>query len=492
MMIALINYLIESSLILIFGYLFYLLILANKSSYQTRRMTLLFIAMISGVIPLIELNAINMTSWGIGQSAELMILLPTLTINPVIQPEDASFYFHWMNIILWCYLLGVAVMSLRLLSKFFLLALIFKSGKSKNGKDGIKIIYTEKNIGIFSFFNWLIINANAQINDHEMQHIISHEKAHIRQGHSYDIILMELLMVLLWFNPCVWLLKKSIVENHEFIADLIAIRSCNKSEYGRILGKIALSSVDHKLNMGSYFSKVLTLRRIQKIKEKAPPIIYSNLLAFTAMFTVLIVVFGCNNDLIDEVKDASEMTNIPNSVKAKLSEFQNQYPGIDFFYQEVPFDFETGKSPVTWNKNLVRFNHPLKNQNVLGLIMVREEHFLKLAEMSKTDNGDYTLVEQQPVPQQGLGTFYEYISSQLVYPAEARVKGIEGRVFIEFVVDRDGQLTNVKCIKGIGHGCDQSAVDIIQSSTAWTPGRINGEKVKVKMILPITFKLSET
>lgn len=101
----------------------------------------------------------------------------------------------------------------------------------------------------------------------------------------------------------------------------------------------------------------------------------------------------------------------------------------------------------------------------------------------------FTIVEDQPSPKGGMAAFYEYVGKKLKYPAQARRMGIEGKVFVEFIVDKDGTITNVKAIKGIGAGCDEEATRVIQNAPKWNPGKQRGRPVKVRMILPITFKL---
>ncbi len=101
----------------------------------------------------------------------------------------------------------------------------------------------------------------------------------------------------------------------------------------------------------------------------------------------------------------------------------------------------------------------------------------------------FTIVEDQPTPDGGMQAFYEYISKHLKYPAQARRMGIEGKVYVQFVVDKDGTLTDVKSIKGIGAGCDEAAVDVIKDAPKWNPGKQRGRPVKVRMVLPVVFKL---
>lgn len=101
----------------------------------------------------------------------------------------------------------------------------------------------------------------------------------------------------------------------------------------------------------------------------------------------------------------------------------------------------------------------------------------------------FTIVEQKPEPNGGFNVFYEFVSKNMKYPPMASRSGIEGRVYIEFVVDKDGSLTDLKVIKGIGGGCDEEALRILGKAPKWNPGKQRGRPVKVRMVLPILFRL---
>lgn len=101
----------------------------------------------------------------------------------------------------------------------------------------------------------------------------------------------------------------------------------------------------------------------------------------------------------------------------------------------------------------------------------------------------FTIVEDQPEFPGGTAAFYQYVQKNLKYPNQARRMGIEGKVFVQFVVDKDGNITDVQSVKGIGAGCDEEAERVIKASPKWKPGKQRGNPVKVRMILPITFKL---
>jgi protein TonB len=101
----------------------------------------------------------------------------------------------------------------------------------------------------------------------------------------------------------------------------------------------------------------------------------------------------------------------------------------------------------------------------------------------------FLVVEETATPTGGMPAFYEYVGKKLKYPAQARRMGIEGKVFVEFVIERDGTITDVKAIKGIGAGCDEEAVRVLQSAPKWKPGKQRGKPVRQRMVLPIAFKL---
>jgi periplasmic protein TonB len=101
----------------------------------------------------------------------------------------------------------------------------------------------------------------------------------------------------------------------------------------------------------------------------------------------------------------------------------------------------------------------------------------------------FMVVEEPAAPVGGLQAFNQYVAKTLKYPAQARRMNIEGKVFVEFVINRDGSIVDVKVMKGIGAGCDEEAVRVIQNAPAWKPGKQRGKPVRQRMVLPITFRL---
>lgn len=99
----------------------------------------------------------------------------------------------------------------------------------------------------------------------------------------------------------------------------------------------------------------------------------------------------------------------------------------------------------------------------------------------------FVIVEQEPLPEGGIDAFYEYVGKNLKYPATAMRLGISGIVFVQFVIEKDGSLTQVEVVKGIGAGCDEETIRVIESAPDWNPGKQRGVAVRVKKIMPIRF-----
>jgi periplasmic protein TonB len=105
------------------------------------------------------------------------------------------------------------------------------------------------------------------------------------------------------------------------------------------------------------------------------------------------------------------------------------------------------------------------------------------------DDEPHLIVEDQPKFGKGMEDFYKYVSKNIEYPKQARRIGVEGKVFVQFVVDKDGSLSDIKVLKGIGAGCDEEAVRVLKESPKWNPGKQRGRPVRVRMSLPIFFKI---
>lgn len=107
----------------------------------------------------------------------------------------------------------------------------------------------------------------------------------------------------------------------------------------------------------------------------------------------------------------------------------------------------------------------------------------------KVEEEVFVVVEEQAEFPGGLDSMYAYIVKNLKYPEAAKEKGIEGRVFVQFVIEKDGSISNVKILRGIGGGCEEAAVEMIKNMPKWKPGKQRGKPVRFQFVLPINFEL---
>jgi len=118
-----------------------------------------------------------------------------------------------------------------------------------------------------------------------------------------------------------------------------------------------------------------------------------------------------------------------------------------------------------------------------------EQIEIKVEEPKEDVDEIFTIVEETATPKGGMAAFYKFVGSKLKYPPQANRMGVEGKVYVEFVINRDGSIVDARVVRGIGAGCDEEAVRVVASSPAWNPGKQRGKAVRQKYTLPIIFKL---
>jgi periplasmic protein TonB len=112
-----------------------------------------------------------------------------------------------------------------------------------------------------------------------------------------------------------------------------------------------------------------------------------------------------------------------------------------------------------------------------------------VAEAEEEVDEIFTIVEESAMPTGGMPAFYKYLVDNMRYPAQARRLGVEGKVTLSFVVDKNGKISEVTVLRGIGSGCDEEAVRVMQNAPVWKPGKQRGRAVKQRCIMPISFKM---
>ena len=427
------------------------------------------------------------------------------------------------------YLIGVGVMTLLFLFKLGkLVALIIRSPKRK--MSGCTAVFTGRDQGSFSFFRYAFFP-----NENVDPDIMRHELSHISHHHSWDILFAEVMMILQWFNPFIYLYKKELQSLHEYQADRdVVATGVDKKNYMMLILQ-QCTAVDFS-GMSNNFSLILTKKRIKMItrNEKAKGL-WWRLLATLPVLAILMIAntkVTAQEQKADAIKkdvltiqmgdfelfnDDGTQMQLKDTVvyyedgtytKFESSEAVDPFtgelrktftvknftaegtpnPNINFTIREVEKHGDTmmySMDPFTISGDIV---NQLKNK-----IMTDEDIDVEVTEVGCVDNDTvYNIVEQMPEFPGGAEAMMKSIAGNIKYPEAAIDKNIEGRVFVSFVIEKDGSVSNVKVLRGIGGGCDEEAARVISSMPKWKPGKQKGEFVRVSYQIPIMFKLGKT
>ncbi len=426
-------------------------------------------------------------------------VLPEVTVTTDATPSRFSVW----QVIGGIYLIGVVVMTLLFLIKLGrLVALIIRSPKRK--MDGFTAVFTGKEQGSFSFFRYAFFPSENVDPD-----IMRHEMSHIGHHHSWDILFAEVMMIVQWFNPFIYLYKKELQSLHEYQADRdVVATGVDKKNYMMLILQ-QCTAVDFS-GMSNNFSLILTKKRIKMItrNEKAKGL-WWRLLATLPVLAILLI---ANTKVTAQEKQVNPNPPVDtDTYQIVMYEYDDEdripvndtvMMNEDGSYTEIKrepeVDPETGKmrtkvSFATYDKdgNPAPGGFHIKSEPGEGDGVVYhitpQQGFRFLAE---PDNDSiYQIVEQMPKFPGGESALMEYVSKNVVYPEEAKEKEIQGRVFIGFVVEKDGSIGEVKVLRGIGGGCDEEAVRVIKGMPKWKPGMQKGKPVRVSYQIPIYFKL---
>ena len=438
-------YILKSSLCLAAFYLFYRLLLSRETLHRFNRMALLGVLLLSAVVPLIEVSTEQPTGVGQGMLTleEWLVLseaMPEVSSTPV---EEARAV--WPLVLLAVYGVGVLFFLGRNLLSLIRLGQLLRGTRREDihryvaDAPRILLFVHERGIAPFSWMRYIVI-ARKDLEE-DGRPILLHELAHIRCGHSWDLLLADLCCFVQWFNPAAWLLKQELQAVHEYEADEAVLRAgVNAREYQLLLIKKAvgtrLYSMANSLNHSKLKKRITMMQR-----RKSNPWARAKLLYVLPLAAVAVAAFarpevsGVSNEL-----SAAKVTDLAAIVKEKTVE-------------SVPQD--TVKADGLQGKN----------------------------------STVYDMVEQAPEFPGGPQAMMQFIKDNLQYPQIAKGNGIQGRVILQFVVDETGQVTDPKVIRSIDPSLDTEAIRLVLSMPRWMPGMQDGKAVAVRYTIPVIFKL---
>ncbi|MEM8564874.1 MAG: TonB family protein [Bacteroidota bacterium] len=488
------NFFIEANICLLALGGFYFLVLNKERNFAWKRLYILSIVVLSILIPLLQFENPfgSQVSLPVANNIQSMILPEIIISAEGNVAEQRTFDLSRGEIIGYVYGSGILILATLFLYQLVQIFRFYQLRKKDKSVEGSHILIpTHGQLPTFSFFNLLFFDNTLDLTIEEKDKVLQHERAHIKQWHSIDILLIEMVKVIFWVNPIIWMLRKSIQNVHEYLADESILKSSNRTQYSSLLAKMAVKQMT--LSLGHHFNKSLILKRIEIMKSpRKKPTVWKWLSALP-LAGLMIFAFSCNDEVVEDVSavmETAKQVEIPAHLEAKVAELQEKYPNAEFAYFETAMDNESTLDELKdLDPSSIAFIEVKKDPDMVGVLVNKNGALEKIANAT-TDGEVFQIVDEPAMPSGGYTAFYDHIKTNMSYPMQARELGVEGKVYVQFIVDKSGSVTEVEVVRGIGAGCDAEAARVVRLPFEWSSPKQRGIAVNQQIILPITFSLS--
>lgn len=417
-------------------------------------------------------------------------------------------------------------------------------------QEDVKLVVLPGNVSPFSWMHYIFISEEDYQQPRE---ILIHECAHLAHRHSWDLLFCELCLCLQWFNPAAWLAKQDLMTLHEYEADdAVLSAGINAQQYQMMLIRKAvgtrLVSIANSLNQSN-----LQRRIVMMLRPKSGKWTVLRSLFVLPLAVVAIAAFARPevksasqdleavqlNDILPDtppLEEPAPQINPEDTAIYPVVQSMPEFPGgmvelMNYISSNVryPADalaagiegrvttmFIIERDGTLSNVQILRGINPSLDAEALRVIRsmpvwkpgrqgdkpVRTRYTVpvnfRIQSSEKTsqinppyidENGIYQVVEKMPEFPGGVQALMSYIKDNLRYPEDAKAAGIKGRVTVQFVVNKDGSISNIYKLRGVEPSLDAEALRIVASMPTWSPGIQDGEAVAVRYTVPITFRL---
>ena len=536
-------YILKSSLCLALFYLFYRLLLSKETFHRFNRIALLGVMLISCLLPLIRVTVDQATvvNTSVMLVEEDMLMYPW-EMQAVVQEEAA---FPWREWLVAVYFLGILFFLLRNFLSLGYVFYLIRHSRCRRMENGICLVVHQAGFAPFSWMKYIVISQTDL--DENGTDILTHEEAHIRNGHSWDLLLVELCVWLQWFNPAAWLLKQELQNVHEYEADEAVLRQgIDAKRYQMLLIKKAVGARLYSI-ANSFNHSSLKKRITMMIRKKSNPWARVKYLYVLPLAAVTVAAFARPeiSEPLDEissvkVNDLSAITGknspenlsvasnsaadvtlkmkvtdqsgspivgasvlIVNSTSGTLTDLEGNFTLKVNNDQRISVSY-VGMKPVELSvkecleKQIKEVRLASDNDSESQLTIVSQSSGSAPQSVQKvasseipTTNDVFMVVEQMPEFPGGMSACLKFLADHVAYPKEAAEKKIQGRVIVQFVVMKDGSIANARVLRAVDPLLDAEALRVIGLMPKWKPGTQRGQAVNVKFTMPVTFRLNK-
>lgn len=533
-------------------YVFYRLLLERETFYRLNRMVLLLTSFLSIVLPLcvVTLHKEVVLEVGSGGMIPNMQDVGTLSEENVAAAEWYANATLWEAVLTVIFAAGFLFCLTRTLFGISKIHKLISNSETHELEDGIRVAVTDAPVAPFSWMNTVIVGRDDYLrsssSDKEgWQTVLAHERGHILNRHSWDVVFTEILTALQWFNPVVWLLKQELRAVHEYEADANVLSTgCDTSQYMQLLMHKAMGIQACALANGitSSMIKKRVTRMIMKKSSKTKglralyivPVVALSLAATAKTIIDYKYVENGQSILTVQEKIISDTTfygpngqrRIPVYGERQEIRASERYIIIDgkpaTYEQLRALDRENIDHMEVLGEESGRKLYGDKGANGVLIVSTFKDKGTDSKLMPDDDDPVFNTVEQYPEFEGGTSALMQYLSREIRYPKVAAEHGIQGRVIIKFIVEKDGSVSNPHVLsvssKSVNelnevvvtsykpemsaeerthaeneHAAYQAMVDeavrFVKTMPHWKPGKQNGQSVRVYFTLPITFRL---
>ena len=428
-------------------YIFYRLLLSKETFHRVNRVVLLATAVLSFVLPLCVITL---------HKTVTIDAMPMVSVGDVqMEMVQEGQHPDWQTVLPILYIIGMLVTLGHTLLSVWKVTMLIRRSEQHPQDDGTTLCVTgNADVAPFSWMHYIVMNRK----DYEAHDaaILTHERGHIRLRHSWDLLLVDTLTALQWFNPAMWMLRQDLRAIHEYEADgAVLSQGINARQYQYLLISKATGIGGYSIANGISHSTLKNRIRMMLHKKSNN----SHLLKLLALLPIVGVTLALNAETVNDYVYQQPQKKIVKKGKKNATVKMGPVNEI-VVVEQAPADQKEVK--------------PVEMPNAM--------------KVEKTEDA-FDVVEQMPQFPGGPAALMEYLSKNVRYPEEAHKKGTEGRVIATFVVEKDGSISDVTIRRSVSPELDDEALRVVNSMPKWTPGKQRGEAVRVKYTIPITFKL---
>ena len=520
-------------------YIFWRLLVANETWHRLNRIVLITTAIASFVLPFC---VITFQKTVVVEPMRVVVDKPELVIteigstNDLGSVDEPSQAFNWQQVLILIYIIGVVLLVARMLISIWQLHRMMAHSELHPLTHGRQIAVCDKVQQPFSWWNTVFMNRK----DFEegATALLTHELGHIRLRHSVDVVLVELLTALQWFNPTMWMLRADLHTIHEYEADQqVLSHGFNDIQYLTLLIRKAAHQSGYSLANGIANQSTLKKRITMIMKPQSNRWQW---LRLAYLLPIVGVTIALNAETVTNMvykndepqkqvpvkkgkKDATIKTNANQGIQViEVSEAANKEKTSETTVKQetepnmavlILNTKKKGEEPLLIvDKKIATIEQvrALPRDAVASVGTMREEaaissygekakygaliittvkHQKEIYNEQISQPDVFDKVDEAPQFPGGMAGMMQYLSSNIRYPEDAREAGTQGRVIVSFIVEKDGSISNAKVAKPTYSSLDEEALRVVSAMPNWMPGKQNGQAVRVKYAVPVSFRL---